>query len=63
MAKRRVAKSVRIEGDDLRDILISYVNVRYRDVSSSYQLSSCRTASQIKDARGVVVVGGCGVCD
>lgn len=61
MAKRRVAKSVRIEGDDLRDILISYVNVRCRDVSSSYQLSSGRTASQTEDAKGVGVVEGCGV--
>ena len=61
MAKRRVAKSVRIEGDDLRDILISYVNVRCGDVSSSYQLSSGRTASQTEDAKGVDVVEGCGV--
>lgn len=36
MAKRRVAKSVRIEGDDLRDILMLYVNVRCRDALPSY---------------------------
>ena len=61
MAKRRVAKSVRIEGDDLRDILVLYVNVRCGDDSSSYQLSSGRTASQTEDAKGVGVVEGCGV--
>lgn len=36
MAKRRVAKSVRIEGDDRRDMLMMFVNVRCRDVLSSY---------------------------
>lgn len=48
MARRRVAKRVRIEGDGLGDILLICVNVRCRDVSSSYRLSSRRFAFRRK---------------
>lgn len=44
IAKRRVAKRVRIEGDDRRDILLLCVDLRYRDVSSSYRLSRYQAA-------------------
>jgi hypothetical protein len=43
-----VAKRVRIEGDDRRDILLLCMNVRCRDVSSSCLLSSRRVAFRRK---------------
>jgi hypothetical protein len=48
MASRRVAKRVRIESDDRRVILLICVDVRCRDVSSSYRPSSRRVAFRRK---------------
>jgi hypothetical protein len=42
-----VAKRARIESDGLGNILLICVNVRCRDVSSSYRLSSRRFASSV----------------
>lgn len=60
MAKRRVAKSVRIEGDDRRDISILFVNVRCKDVLSSCSAQQSPNCLQAKAAKDVVV-GGYGV--
>ena len=43
-----MAKGIRIEGDDRRDILLVCVNVCCRDVLSSYRLSSRRVAFRRK---------------
>lgn len=46
MARRRVAKRVRIEGDDGRDILSTDADVRCRDIVASYQLGCHQAASK-----------------
>jgi len=43
-----VAKRVRVEGDGLGDILLLCMDVRWRDLSSSYRLSSRRFAFRRK---------------